>query len=245
MSIYRISIAGADDAVRPETLAALSDRFPFVEWGILFSRPETVRERYPSLDWIRELTAISRRRATNQPTNQPLNLSLHLCARAAQKTIRGDWEAQSEYRDIFADFQRFQLNADYAKSRKYLPNLPSALRELSPSGQFIVQLTGEPLNEEVAQNLAAAGLDVAFLFDGSGGWGKTPESWRAAEGCNCGYAGGLNPENLEATLPQIEAAAGDARVYLDLESGARDADNRFDLAKVERILEIVAPRVAA
>lgn len=31
MSIYRISIAGADDAVRPETLAALSDRFPFVE----------------------------------------------------------------------------------------------------------------------------------------------------------------------------------------------------------------------
>lgn len=101
------------------------------------------------------------------------------------------------------------------------------------------------MNEEVAQNLAAAGLDVAFLFDGSGGWGKTPESWRAAEGCNCGYAGGLNPENLEATLPQIEAAAGDARVYLDLESGARDADNRFDLAKVERILEIVAPRVAA
>ena len=241
MSIYRISIAGADDAVRPETLAALSDRFPFVEWGILFSRPETVRERYPSLDWIRELTALSRRRATNQP----LNLSLHLCARAALKTIRGDWEAQSEYRDIFAGFQRFQLNADYTKSRKYLPNLPTALRELSSSGQIIVQLTGEPLNEEVAQNLADAGLDVAFLFDGSGGWGKTPESWRAAEGRDCGYAGGLNPENLEAAIPQIKAAAGDARVYLDLESGARDADNRFDVAKVERILEIVAPHIEA
>ena len=119
-----------------------------------------------------------------------------------------------------------------------MPNLPTALRELSPSGQFIVQLTGEPLNEEVAQNLVDAGLDVAFLFDGSGGWGKTPESWRAAQGRNCGYAGGLNPENLEA-------ATGDARVYLDLESGARDADNRFDLAKVERILEIVAPHIDA
>ena len=71
MSIYRISIAGADDAVRPEALAALSDRFPFVEWGILLSRPETVRERYPSLAWIAELTALSRRRAINQPTNQP------------------------------------------------------------------------------------------------------------------------------------------------------------------------------
>lgn len=31
MSIYRISIAGADAAVRPETLAALSARFLFVE----------------------------------------------------------------------------------------------------------------------------------------------------------------------------------------------------------------------
>ncbi|MBR2003714.1 MAG: hypothetical protein IKK39_08985 [Thermoguttaceae bacterium] len=98
----------------------------------MFSRPETVRERYPSLDWIRELTALSRRRATNQP----LNLSLHLCARAALKTIRGDWEAPSEYRDIFADFQRFQLNADYAKSRKYLPNLPTVLRELSPTANL-------------------------------------------------------------------------------------------------------------
>ncbi len=126
-----------------------------------------------------------------------------------------------------------------------MPNLPTVLRELSPSGQFIVQLTGEPLNEEVARNLADAGLDVAFLFDGSGGWGKTPEEWRAAQGRNCGYAGGLNPENLEAAIPQIKAAAGDARVYLDLESGARDADNRFDLAKVERILEIVAPHIDA
>ncbi|MBR4833722.1 MAG: hypothetical protein IKU86_05215 [Thermoguttaceae bacterium] len=46
-------------------------------------------------------------------------------------------------------------------------------------------------------------------------------------------------------IPQIKAAAGDARVYLDLESGARDAENRFDVEKVERILEIVAPHIEA
>lgn len=104
---------------------------------------------------------------------------------------------------------------------------------------------GRAVERRGRENLVDAGLDVAFLFDGSGGWGKTPESWRAAEGRACGYAGGLNPENLEAAIPQIKAAAGDARVYLDLESGARDADNRFDLAKVERILEIVAPHIDA
>lgn len=37
MPLTRVTITGADDAVEPAELQALSHEFPFVEWGILHS----------------------------------------------------------------------------------------------------------------------------------------------------------------------------------------------------------------
>lgn len=52
--LRRVTLTGADDTVSPHELAALSARYPFVEWGILVSRcpPEHGRHRFPSLPWL-------------------------------------------------------------------------------------------------------------------------------------------------------------------------------------------------
>ena len=116
---------------------------------------------------------------------------------------------------------------------------------MRPAPQFIVQLNGKAINEEVGENLRSNGLDVAFLYDGSGGQGIIPDRWPAPKGDYCGYAGDLSPSNIETQIPLIREAAGSARIYLDLEAGARDAQDRFDLDAVKLLLEIVAPHVDA
>jgi phosphoribosylanthranilate isomerase len=59
-----------------------------------------------------------------------------------------------------------------------------------------------------------------------------------------GYAGGLGPDNLAHEIPRIAKAAGDARVWLDMESGVRsNNDKQFDLDKVLQCLEIAKPFV--
>jgi hypothetical protein len=63
MSIDRLSIAGPDETVRPQELAELSDRYPFVEWSILYGHPIEPLRRFPTVAWIRELTEISAERA--------------------------------------------------------------------------------------------------------------------------------------------------------------------------------------
>ena len=143
-----------------------------------------------------------------------------------------------------------EFSTDTAKrrlpqGRGALPTLPRVLRKLRPAPQFIVRLNGKAINAEVGETLRANGLDVALLYDASGGQGITPERWQAPKGDYCGYAGGLSLANIEAQIPLIREAAGSARVYLDLEAGARDAQDRFDMDAVKLLLEIVAPHIDA
>jgi len=54
----------------------------------------------------------------------------------------------------------------------------------------------------------------------------------------CGYAGGLNPDNIEQELIKIEAVVGDAEIWIDMESGIRNKKDELDLEKCERVLAI-------
>ena len=243
MSIDCLSIAGPDEAVRPQDLAALSDRYPFVEWSILYGHPIEPLRRFPTVAWIRELTEISNERA--ETTGSPLRLSLHLCGAAVTSLIRDERAGLSEILPLIPSFQRIQLNVNYHKVSAALPTLPRVLRKLRPAPQFIVQLNGKAINEEVGENLRSHGVDVAFLYDGSGGQGVTPDRWLPPRGDYCGYAGGLSLSNIETQIPRIREVAGSARIYLDLEAGARDAQDRFDMDAVKLLLETVAPHIDA
>jgi phosphoribosylanthranilate isomerase len=80
------------------------------------------------------------------------------------------------------------------------------------------------------------GIAAVALLDRSGGRGILDGDWPGPPSAPCGYAGGLTPDNVAAQLDRIAAVAGDAKVWIDAESGLRDERDRFDLRKAERFL---------
>ena len=78
--------------------------------------------------------------------------------------------------------------------------------------------------------------ETAWLFDKSGGQGISPDAWpQAHPAAACGYAGGIKPENVKEVLGLIAATD----YWIDMESGVRDANDRFSLAKCRAVCEAV------
>ncbi len=47
MKIDKVTLTGADDSVRPAELVEISQQYPLVEWGILFSKSQQGTARFP------------------------------------------------------------------------------------------------------------------------------------------------------------------------------------------------------
>lgn len=231
MNLDRVTITGADDSVRPEDLFNLSEEFPYVEWGILVSAHGMGSPRFPSAQWIKELHA---RAATMQ-------LSIHLCGRWLRSLMMGELDPIIlELAD--ARFQRLQLNF-HAETLPYRGAFIDAVKRFG-SLQVIFQIDGA--GGHTFYDFAKSAINAVPLFDVSHGAGGLPAKWPAPLGPYQGYAGGLAPENLAAQLELISQAAGDVRVWVDMETRVRsDNDQIFDLAKVRRCLEIAKPFVRA
>jgi hypothetical protein len=253
MNLDRVTITGADDSVSPHALAGLAADFPFVEFGILASATKSVGEpRYPTLAWMdtfRELAMSKRLRA-----------SLHLCGRWTRLLMIG--EIEPIVLQLANGFGRIQLNfrpdktpCEPSKAMKALDRV----RRCSVFGrdlEFIFQLEGVHGNDRLEDiavdyvNAYGEPCNMVGLFDMSGGAGRLPGKWPAPMYHNegvfdyHGYAGGLGPDNLAEQLPLIGEAAGETRIWVDMETKVRsDNDRQFDLAKVRRCLEICKPFV--
>ena len=115
---------------------------------------------------------------------------------------------------------------------------------LPPGREYIVQV-GLSVEKglALARRLCALGFSTSVLFDSSGGKGREPEQWPAAQNdIRCGYAGGLGPDNLRRHLGLLDGTAGNPSIWVDMESGVRSEDvQALDLDKVKRCLEIAAP----
>lgn len=248
MNLCRVTITGADDRVDPAELAKLSAEFPFVEWGILASSTKSIGlPRYPTLAWMASFRecAIANR----------LNCALHLCGAWVRLLLLG--ELDPIVLQLANGFGRIQLNfRDYKTKCEPEPAM-EVIRRIRRCSifqdalQFIFQLDGERGNDHFDNILAAAGnnANLVGLFDASGGNGVQPFEWPSpfyrtnGEFWPHGYAGGLGPDNLAIQIPRIGKAAGDTRVWIDMESGVRayPASDVFDLDKVRRCLEIASP----
>ena len=55
-----VTVTGADDSVNPVSLLDLSERYPFVEWGILLSKSGVGNSRFPSYEWLEDLGKVNR-----------------------------------------------------------------------------------------------------------------------------------------------------------------------------------------
>ena len=227
MQLQYCSITGADDAVDIDDLSAIAEEFPFVEWAILLLPSRTGTPRCPTQGWIEDFSRRCRARHT----------AMHLCEDGLLRFIAGE----QDVRALMAGFQRIQLNLKFGDVEgKYDPaDLVARVRE-APQWDFIIQYT--PDKKDIVKSFEGI-KNHAVLFDASAGQGISPEGWDAPlPGHFCGYAGGLNPDNVSENLEKISRVAAGHTTWIDMESGVR-TDDRFDLGKVRRVLELSAPYV--
>lgn len=219
--LQTVTITGADDTTSIPQLLEISGEYPFVEWGILVSQRAEGSLRFPSRDWIDELVAVS----------HGLRLSMHVCGAWVRQMFVGElrWE---DLPSCFPVVERIQINT-HAERHASTVQFIDKLAERG-NVQFIFQWDG--VNDHMIYAAKAAGLNVAALFDTSGGAGVLPEKWiPPSPDFPCGYAGGLGPENVVAQIRKIEAVCPKP-YWIDMERRVRwPDDSHLDIEAVRTV----------
>ena len=234
MKIRTVTITGADDNTNVYELIGISKVYPFVEWGILFSPKRENTSRYPSIEWVNKLNEVYKKAG-----KENLMLCSHLCGDYSLETItKGNANSYvNRLKESTFIFDRCQLNFNSQKNpvdyEKFLGLMNKRTR------QTIIQYN--KANYDLCQTLIknyGNAHNINFLYDGSGGRGVLPKEWMGVVPNHfTGYAGGLNPDNLEDALINIEKSVGDNEIWIDTETGVR-TDDKLDLDKVVRFIEI-------
>lgn len=238
MKLTKVTMTGPDDTTTLADLERVSEKYPFVEWGILLSRSSTGGRRFPSRKWLEKLYAV----AYNSITQfKEMKFSGHLCGAYVRQLLLGNTDFVSEIGSMWDMFSRIQINTHGVKHPYHGILLTTALSQY-PDKEFIFQYDNE--NREILnamRNYSRA--KISTLFDLSHGAGVLPEQWpHLIPGISCGYAGGLGPDNISEQLQLIAGKVGDGETWVDMETKIRSEDDRiFDLDKVETVLEICKP----
>lgn len=235
MSLELVSLTGADDRVAPEALAALSAKYPFVEWAVLYFHEKEDTPRNPSALWRENFLSLG----------LPYTAA-HLCGTQVFRELLTPEKAPARIADL-SRYRRIQLNINARRPEFTDEEVLSIYRKLHGAGlRLILQhhAASEQVIEQFLYDLDEEGLKrVDILFDASKGTGQRPDTWPAPHRFNlfCGYAGGLGPDVLATELQKIKAAVArsgrDLPYWIDMETGVR-TENAFDLAKAEQVLSL-------
>jgi phosphoribosylanthranilate isomerase len=229
-----VTITGADDAVDPNLLDDIGREYPFVEWGILFSKSREGQPRYPTAQWREKLYW-----ATND-RGEYYTLAAHLCGKSVEAFLSSWKHFENE---VTLGYNAVQFNFLTAENKDLIFEFAKAEKNtviVQYSQNTDILLNGM-FDEDVPP-------DLKILLDASGGrgiswqeagWPDIPEPW--ASRYDVGYAGGINVDNVEQTVFELLQQHKDVEegfVWIDLESGARTED-KFDIDKVLTILDKV------
>jgi phosphoribosylanthranilate isomerase len=231
MIIDKVMIAGMDDKTSITELEKIKEEFPFVEWGVLFSKNKVGTARYPSLEYIDRLTK-----------SKCGFMSAHFCGEYPREILeQGDL---SEICALSPQFGAIQLNYNFERSKKWkrrhISKLLNNSFDIGVDVIFQMNKSNAPLVKKLPTKLPMRSI-IRVLHDASGGRGTEIESLEAPTWENyTGFAGGINPVNIVKTSRTIIDNPSDKRVWLDLESGVR-TDDEFDLDKVRDLLANVEP----
>jgi hypothetical protein len=204
-----ITFTGADDHTDVAGMRELAAAYP-IEWGILFSPKRQGTGRYPTRAKVLDFTG------------KGLRLSGHLCGGDARQVIgygTSNWDGL-----LFDHFERAQINTADPKVQ------PTSIERWSDDLALRAILQCRSIFPKIRA--------VDVLFDASGGRGILATDWPYAPLEQfVGYAGGLNPDNVAAAVEVISQRA--VRYWIDMETGVRDDQDRFDLAKCRAVCEAV------
>lgn len=215
-----------------DALRALSVRFPFVEWALLYV-PLPGGPRNPTQRWREEFFATS-----------TAGTAVHLCFKEAfEQLLQGQLSPE-----IFkADRIQLNINARRVEfTEKQVLDIYKRALDLGPDIILQHQSLTAPVVGRFLQSLGIVDrLRVHVLIDESRGKGVSPDVWGVPpEVTNpktyIGFAGGINPENTLLVLEKLSGVSGP--YWIDMETGVR-TDNEFDLNKVQRVLECSEPLV--
>lgn len=230
MTLKNITFSGIDETVDiswlvAQTMVQKNNHNLDIEFGILLS-PNHSREKYPSPQYLEKL----------YNSSYILNLSGHLCGQFAR-----DFADGKEIPINFSPYKRIQLNlASFIDDVKAELLLKSLITIKKLNKKCIIQV-GNPHTKSMylLNNLLKEKAEFQVLFDASGGNGIEPETWpRKFEAVECGYAGGLNPQNLFKNLIKIKEATDNQPFWIDMESGIR-TNYRIDKESILEVLRII------
>lgn len=229
MNLRLVSLTGADDAVSLDYLQSLSEKYPFVEWALLYgAKPGTPRN--PTAAWREQFFE----------RNLPTSSAIHLCF----KTTFVDMLEGRLAPDV-KKAKRIQLNINARGvdfSIKETINLFERALDLGPA--IILQRhegTAAAIQQFLRTLPAADRPRVHVLLDESRGTGKEPATWARPDlGCLpfVGVAGGIGPDNIHRVLEMVDTWS--LPYWTDKESRIR-TNNQFDRDKVEAVLAATAP----
>lgn len=236
-----VTVTGADDKTDPMDLIEISQRYPFVEFGILLSA-RGASARFPSQGWIREFYRMK------QQHNPDLKASCHLCGSIVREIFAtGDWGWAVElFKSVPMLFDRIQLNTHGVEHEVSLALLGDSVLEMLRMEYNIIfqyDLANTKAFEHVAaqSNRCGCHAGVHALFDLSHGEGRLSTSYPAPlPGTYCGYAGGLSPDNVREELDKIINVTKTADFWIDAETHLRSGpagDDIFDPNLVLRFLK--------
>jgi hypothetical protein len=208
-----ITFTGPDVFTDVSEMVRLHQDYP-VEFGILFSpKRQGVELRYPSPEVIERML------------DQGLILAAHICGDYARSILAG--KGAPEVERFLIHFSRVQINTTDPEAD------PSKVNDWAYQNGVM------PIMQ--CRDYFPTDHRVAWLFDASGGRGITPGQWPAYNPSLRigGYAGGINPDNVSSVIDTINNDPLAGRYWLDMESGVRDENDRFDLQKCRRVCELV------
>lgn len=231
MKISHCTFTGVDERTNLDLLSFLSVKYPFVEWGFLYSpKREGEPGRYPSVEFLQNAF-----RSLPSTTN----VALHVCGKGVYDLIESEPVISSLVELVHARQGRVQLNFSHARKNVDLDKLKGMIELLYPM-TIITQV--HQANEGIWQALRE--LDNhAVLFDGSGGRGISPDIWPEPLPISCGYAGGLGPSNISDQLNIISNTVGNREIWIDMEGSLRTTDEHghdwLELSRCEDVLSSI------
>lgn len=225
MNINKVTITGADNNISQNDLVEISKVYPFVEWGLLFSKYKEGQQRYPTTEWIDKLLEYD------------INLSAHFCGWYSKEVLE---EKNFQLISNLKNFKRIQLNYNF---KNYIQNITDLIEFMNNNSKSIIFQYNKS-NSEFLNTILDLDIpnNIHFLYDASGGRGVEIKDIVNPFKNYTGYSGGLNDINIDNICKLISENTDKSNVWIDLESGAR-TNNFFDLDKVIKILEIVKPYI--
>jgi hypothetical protein len=238
--ISKVTVTGADDSIAAEDLIPIAKEYPFVEFGILLSMTAMGRPRFPSKSWLQSLVRVA--------LANPLQLSGHLCGSWMRDSLVGSWPKLDFYmidNQFQSVFSRWQINTHAQAQEISARDIPRIANGVALIRQNLIFQWDNVNNGLVGMAQGGGAQNIEVLFDLSHGAGRVPADWPCPlKWINCGYAGGLSPENVAEQIEKIEKVAEGRTVWIDAETQLRTPDNKiFDLARVRQFLEAARPWV--